>query len=72
LHTGDAGFAEVFDLGLKIGPGILTTNKFEGFILTKVARKDVIMLVLEDADTKVVGIGYIDSVIELKVASSVN
>jgi 3-hydroxyacyl-CoA dehydrogenase len=71
LHTGDAGFAEVLDLGLKIGPGILVTNKFEGFILTKVARKDVV-LVLEDADTKVVGIRYIDSVIKLEVASSVN
>jgi hypothetical protein len=72
LHTGDAGFAEVLDLGLKIGPGILMTNKFEGFILTKVARKDVIMLVLEDTDTKVVGIRYIDSAVKSEVAHSVH
>jgi hypothetical protein len=72
LHTGDTGFAEVLDLGPKIRPGILATNKFKGFILTEVARKDVIMLVLEDVDTKVVGIRYIDSVIKLEVASSVH
>ena len=58
-----AGIAEVFDHSLEIRPDILALNEFDGFVLSKVTRQDVIMIVLNDFESEVHRIWYVDSII---------
>lgn len=66
MFASGTGIAEVFDHCVKVRPYILATNKFYGFVLSKVTRKDVIMIVLDDFKSEVHRIGDIDSVILVK------
>lgn len=45
-HAVCTGLAVVFDKGPKSRPSVLTTNEFDGLVLSKVTSKDVIVLVL--------------------------
>ena len=65
-HTGIAGFAECYDIRADLRPSVLTMDQLQGLVLTKVARKHVIMLVLHDSEVEVVGVRNIDAVVKLK------
>ena len=57
-----AGIAEVFDHSLEIRPDILAMDELNGFVLSKVTRQDVIMIILDDSESEVCRIWYIDSI----------
>ena len=47
-HTSRTRFAILLDKFAETGPSIIAANEVDGFILTGVSRKDVIMLVAEN------------------------
>ena len=53
----------MFDHSLEIRPDILVTYEFNGFVLSKVTRQDVIVIVLNDFESEVRRIWYVDSII---------
>ena len=58
-----AGIAEVFDHSPEIRPDILAMDELNGFVLSKVTRQDVIVIVLNDFESEVRRIWYVDSII---------
>ena len=67
-----AGVAEVFDHSLEIRPDILAMYEFNGFVLSEVTRQDVIMIVLNDFESEVCRIWYIDSIILAEKSGLIN
>ena len=63
MFASRAGITEVFDHGPEIRPYILAMNKFNGFVLSKVARQDVIVIILNDSESEVRRIWNIDSIV---------
>ena len=51
--TSGAGVAEVFDHSPEIRPDVLAAYEFNGFVLSKVTRQDVIVIVLNDFESEV-------------------
>jgi len=47
LHTSNIKLAELLYISIKTRPGITIANKFQCFILTKVASKNIIVIILE-------------------------
>ena len=58
-----AGIAEVFDHSPEIRPDVLATDELNGFVLSEVTRQDVIMIVLDDSESEVRRVWYIDSIV---------
>ena len=67
-----AGIAEVFDHSPEIRPDILAMNEFNGFVLSEVTRQDVIVIVLNDFESEVHRIWYIDSIILVEKSGLIN
>ena len=63
-HTSDTGLAEVFDEGADVRPGVISPNEFQGLVLTEMAREDVVVLEIEDAESEIVHIGDVDSIVK--------
>ena len=57
------GIAEVFDHSPEIRPDVLATDELNGFVLSKVTRQDVIVIVLNDFESEVRIIWYVDSIV---------
>ena len=66
LHTSDIELAELLYISIKTRPGITMANKFQCFILTKVASKNMIVIILENICTEIISRWYIDSAINMK------
>ena len=67
-----AGIAEVFDHSPEIRPDILATDELNGFVLSEVIRQDVIMIILDDSESEVRRIWYIDSIVLAERSRLVN
>ena len=72
MFASGAGIAEVFDHSLEIRPDILATNEFNGFVLSEVTRQNVIMIILNDFESEVHRIWYIDSIILVEKSGLIN
>jgi hypothetical protein len=58
-----AGVAIILNVSSHTWPYIFSANQLQGLVLTKVSRKGVIVLVLQDAQAEVRGVWDVDSVI---------
>ena len=67
-----AGIAKVFDHSLEIRPDILVMDELNGFVLSEVARQDVIMIILDDSESEVRRIWYINSIVLVEKSGLVN
>ena len=62
--AGGAGLAITFDESPKSWPDILVSNKFNGLVLSEVSRKRMIVFVPENVEAEIVGVRYVDAVVE--------
>ena len=62
-HASGARFDVLLDEFAESGPGIVATDKIDRLILSGVSGKDVVMLVAENAEPKVIRVRDIDEVI---------
>ena len=67
-----AGIAEVFDHSPEIRPDVLAMDELNGFVLSEVTRQDVIVIVLNDFESEVRRIWYVDSIILAEKSGLVN
>ena len=58
-HTGSTGSEVVLNEGAEVWPEILLTNEGEGLVLSIMSSKNMVMLVLENAEMEIVGVQYI-------------
>ena len=63
LHTSGARFDVLLDEFTESRPGIVTTDKVNGLILSGVSGEDMVMLVAENAEPEVIRVWNIDEVI---------
>jgi len=54
LYTSDTRLAELLYISIETKLGIAITNKFQYFILTKVANKNIIVIILENSCVKII------------------
>ena len=47
-HISDTGLTELLYISMKVRPEISVVDEFQCFVLTKVANKNVIMIILEN------------------------
>ena len=66
LHTSDTNLAELLYITTETGPGISMANEFQCFVLTKVASKNVIMIILENEYMEITSRWYVNSVIKVE------
>jgi len=52
-YISDIKLVELLYTSIEAGPGISVANKFQCFVLTKVASKNVIMIILENIYMKI-------------------
>jgi len=52
-HTSDIRLAELLYISMKAGPRISVANELQCFVLIKVASKNVIIIILENAYTEI-------------------
>ena len=57
LHTSHTRFTIFLDKFMESGPGIIAADEVHCLILTRMSGKDVVMLVAENLEPEVVGIG---------------
>ena len=62
-HTSGARFDVFLDKFTESRPGIVVMDEVNGFILSRVSRKDVVMLVAENTELEVVGVRNVDKVV---------
>ena len=62
-HTSHTIFAILLDKFAETEPSIIVANEVDGLILTEVSGEDMIMLVAENLELQVIGVGDIDEVI---------
>src|SRR5271168_2771574 len=62
-HTSSARLTIFLDKFTESRPGILTTDEVNGFILTRMSGKDMIMLVAENTEPEIVGVRNIDEIV---------
>jgi len=48
-YINDIGLTKLLYISIETRLGIFTTNKFQCFVLTKVANKNIIIIILENA-----------------------
>ena len=56
-HTSCIGFTKFLDKFMESGPGIIAADEVHCLILTGMSREDVLVLVAENSELEVVGIG---------------
>ena len=64
--TGGTGGDVLFDESLYSWPCIFAVYKFQGPVLSKMSREGVIMLIVKNTKTEVVGVGDIDMVVQME------
>ena len=60
--TCSAGLTEVRYRLAESGPSVVSSDEGQGFVDSEMAGEDVIVLVAQDAQSEVVGVGHEDSV----------
>ena len=70
-HTSCTRFTIFLDKFVESGPGIIVADEVHCLILTRMSREDVVVLVAENSELEVVGIGdiYETIVVEKSVGS---
>ena len=63
LVTIGTGLAIILDESLKSGPSIISANEFECLVLSEMSRNDVVVLVLEYPESKIIDIGYPNAIV---------
>ena len=63
LHTGGAGLALVLNKGAEEWPSVVVTDKLKGFVLAKVSREQMVVFVEKNAESEIIGVGDVDSVL---------
>ena len=63
MHTSDTRLTEIFYIGPDVGPSILSSDELKSFVLTKMSQQNMVMFVLHDFESEVVGVGDINSVV---------
>ena len=56
-HTSCSRFTILLDKFTESGPGIIAADEVHCLILTGMSRKDVVMLVVENSELEVIGVG---------------
>ena len=71
LHTSCTRFTIFLDKFAESGPGIIAADEVHCLILTRMSGEDVVMLVAENSEPEVVGIGdiYESIVVEKSIRS---
>ena len=59
LHTSCTRFTIFLDKFAESGPGIIEVDEVHCLILTRMSREDVVVLVAENSELEVIGIGDI-------------
>ena len=57
LHTSCTRFTIFLDKFMESGPGIIVVDEVHCLILTRMSGEDVVMLVVENSEPEVIGIG---------------
>ena len=65
-YTNDTGLVELLYISIETRSRISEMNKFQYFVLTKVASKNIVMIILENMCVEITSRWYIDSVIKTK------
>jgi len=71
-YINDIGLTKLLYISIETRLRIFTTNKFQCFVLTKVANKNIIIIILENAYTEITSRWYIGSVIKMKKTAGVH
>ena len=66
LHTSITKLAELLYISIEAGPVIAIANEFQFFVLTEIASKNMIMIILENIYIEITSKWYIDSTIKMK------
>ena len=71
LHTCCTRFTIFLDKFTEFGPGIIAADEVHCLILTRMSREDMVVLVVENSEPEVIGIGdvYKTIVVEKSVGS---
>ena len=62
-HTGGTGHDIFLYEVTESGPGIIATNKVNGFVLTGMSGENMIVLIAENTEPKVVGVRNVDKIV---------
>ena len=66
LHISNTKLTELLYISVEAEPEISVADKFQYFVLTEVASKNVIMIILENIYVEITSRWYIDSVINVE------
>ena len=64
--TNGAGFDVVADILAHLRPSIVPSDQFQGAVLAKMSSENVVMVVLKDTETEILGVWDIDAIIKAK------
>ena len=64
--TNGAGFDIVVDILAHLWPSIVPLDQFQGAVLAKMSSENVVVIVLKDTETEILGVRDIDVIIEVK------
>ena len=53
----------MLDEGAEVGPYIVTLNELEGFVLSIMSGQDMVMFILEDFESEVHNVQYINPIV---------
>ena len=48
---------------MEVGPYVITSNELEGFVFSIISRQDMIMFILEDFESEVRDVRYINLIV---------
>ena len=65
-YTNDTGLVELLYISIETRSRISEMNKFQYFVLTKVASKNIVMIILENMCVEITSRWYIDFVVKEK------
>ena len=63
LHTSCTRFTIFLDKFMESGPGIVVADEVHCLVLTRMSRKDMVVLVAENSELEVIGIGDVYEII---------
>ena len=72
LYVGNTEFVEFLYIQADVRPGIFIIDEFQYFILSKVTSENIVMIILEYSDVKIISRQYIDSVNKKRLKELVN
>ena len=62
-HASGTRLAVFLDKGAHVRPEVFLPDGGEGFVLSEVSREDVVMFVLQELESEVVFVRYVDPVV---------